>query len=160
MNEITIKSIKKNDYEWIRKTLFSYWSSIRVIIQGKEYFAYRLPGFLAIYQNERVGMLIYSIENKKLVIISIISMIENIGIGSQLLGYATQFAIREELNSIKVTTTNDNTDALRFYQMREFTIRKVNIDIMKEYRKLKPEIPIKGNNEIEIKDEIILEKKL
>ncbi|TFF92394.1 MAG: GNAT family N-acetyltransferase [Promethearchaeota archaeon] len=160
MNGLTVRSITKKDYEWIKKTLINYWSSIRVVAQNREYFADSLPGFLAIYRDNKVGLLIYTIERNKLLIISIISIIENIGIGSLLLKRATQFALKENLNSLIVTTTNDNTDALRFYQIKGFTIKKVNINIMKKYRRLKPQIPIKGKNDIEIKDEIILEKKI
>jgi len=59
-----------------------------------------------------------------------------------------------------VITTNDNVDALRFYQTRGFRIRAIHVNKIKEYREIKPEIPLKGLYDIEIRDEIELEKKI
>ncbi len=57
-------------------------------------------------------------------------------------------------------TTNDNLDALRFYQRRGFTITNVHTDALKESRRLKPEIPKTGLYDIPMRDEIELEKNL
>jgi ribosomal protein S18 acetylase RimI-like enzyme len=59
-----------------------------------------------------------------------------------------------------VITTNDNLDALRFYQRRGFRITKVHTDALKESRRLKSEIPETGLYEIPICDEIELERDL
>ena len=59
-----------------------------------------------------------------------------------------------------VITTNDNLDALRFYQKRGYTITKVHTDALKGWRKQKPEIPETGFYDIPIRDEIELEKDL
>ena len=63
-------------------------------------------------------------------------------------------------NRLWVITTNDNLDALRFYQRRGFRITKVHTDALTERRKLKPEIPETGLYEIPMRDEIELEKDL
>jgi ribosomal protein S18 acetylase RimI-like enzyme len=57
-------------------------------------------------------------------------------------------------------TTNDNTDALRFYQKHGFMLVAVHRNAIEESRKLKPEIPLIGNNNIPIRDEIELEMML
>jgi RimJ/RimL family protein N-acetyltransferase len=54
-------------------------------------------------------------------------------------------------------TTNDNTDALRFYQKAGFRIVAVHQDAVALARRIKPEIPIMGENGIPIRDEIELE---
>ena len=53
-------------------------------------------------------------------------------------------------------TTNDNLRALGFYQKRGFILNKVFFDSIQQARKLKPEIPIKNENGILIRDEIEL----
>ena len=44
--------------------------------------------------------------------------------------------------------------------MKSFKIRAIHIDVIKESRKIKSDIPLLGLNDIEIRDEIELEKRL
>lgn len=53
-------------------------------------------------------------------------------------------------------TTNDNTEALRFYQKRGFAITTIRINEIEKQRKIKPSMPILGNDGIPIRDEIEL----
>ena len=55
-------------------------------------------------------------------------------------------------------TTNDNLDALRFFQKRGFTISRVRVDGMDRIRQMKPDIPEIGYYGIAVRDEIELEK--
>jgi len=56
-----------------------------------------------------------------------------------------------------VTTTNDNVDALRFYQRRGFRLLEVRIGAVDDARAtLKPTIPLVGNHGIDLHDEIEL----
>jgi hypothetical protein len=57
-------------------------------------------------------------------------------------------------------TTNDNTKALRFWQKRGFRLAAVHRNAVEKSRKIKPEIPLTGNDGIPIKDEIELEMAL
>jgi len=58
-----------------------------------------------------------------------------------------------------VITTNDNLDALRFYQRRGFCLVAVHRGAVDRSRaRLKPEIPVAGAYGIPLRDEIELEK--
>lgn len=58
-------------------------------------------------------------------------------------------------------TTNGNVDALRFYQRRGFRLSELHPGATAAAREtLKPGIPLLGNHDILIRDEIILEKLL
>jgi GNAT superfamily N-acetyltransferase len=60
-----------------------------------------------------------------------------------------------------VLTTNDNVDALRFYQRRGFRLSDLHPGAVDESRRrLKPEIPEIGEYGIPIRDEIVLEKEV
>jgi ribosomal protein S18 acetylase RimI-like enzyme len=60
-----------------------------------------------------------------------------------------------------VLTTNDNLDALRFYQRRGFRLAELYPGAVQDARvRLKPEIPASGNHGIPIRDEIVLDKLL
>jgi hypothetical protein len=58
-------------------------------------------------------------------------------------------------------TTNDNVDALRFYQRRGFRLAALRTRAVDELRRrLKPTIPAVGEHGIPIRDEIELEIEL
>lgn len=160
MENIKIKNISLADQAWIKKVFQENWSSNKVVCQGKTYMYKNLQGFVAFLQGKRVGLLTYTKHEEVVKIITLNSTVKNVGIGSKLLNYLIDFFENKNVNSIEVATTNDNTEALRLYQMKGFAIKKVNLNIMKAYRKIKPELPIKGNNEIEIRDEFVLEKRV
>ncbi len=60
-----------------------------------------------------------------------------------------------------VLTTNDNVDALRFYQRRGFRLTAIRCGAVDQARRtLKPQIPMIGNYGIPIRDEIELAQDL
>jgi RimJ/RimL family protein N-acetyltransferase len=61
------------------------------------------------------------------------------------------------MRRVWLITTNDNSDALKFYQKAGFRIVAVHRDAVALARRLKPEIPLVGENGIPIRDEIELE---
>lgn len=63
-------------------------------------------------------------------------------------------------NRVWLITSNDNVEALRFYQRRGYRITAVYPGAIDEARKIKPAIPLIGNHGIEIHDEIELAKEL
>jgi GNAT superfamily N-acetyltransferase len=160
LKEISIREKHTSDLDWIRELLIKGWSSLKIVTLGELYQADKVPGLVALIQDKPVGLLTYIIKKKAILIISFNSLIKNIGIGTAFINYLSNLGKREKLNSILVTTTNDNIEASLFYQKRGFQIIKINVGIIEEYRKLKPEIPKKGNYDIEIRDEIILKKEL
>lgn len=60
-----------------------------------------------------------------------------------------------------LVTTNDNVDALRFYQRRGFTLTALRTHAVTYSRQvLKPGIPVTGSYGIELRDELELAKDL
>ena len=59
-----------------------------------------------------------------------------------------------------VITTNDNLNAIGFYQKRGFELVAVHRGAVNESRKIKPSIPLIGNHGIPLRDEIELEMSL
>jgi GNAT superfamily N-acetyltransferase len=81
------------------------------------------------------------------------------GAGTALLEAACQLARRHGCTRMWVITTNDNVDALRFYQRRGFCLVRVHRGAVDRSRaSLKPEIPAVGAYGIPLRDEIELEK--
>jgi N-acetylglutamate synthase-like GNAT family acetyltransferase len=59
-----------------------------------------------------------------------------------------------------VATTNDNVDALRFYQRRGFHLIALRPGSIEDARRLKPSIPAVGEHGIPLRDEIELARPL
>ena len=81
------------------------------------------------------------------------------GTGTALIEAVGQLARRQGRARLWVITTNDNTDALRFYQRRGFCLVAVHRGAVDRSRaSLKPEIPPVGAYGIPLRDEIELER--
>jgi ribosomal protein S18 acetylase RimI-like enzyme len=81
------------------------------------------------------------------------------GGGTALAAAVATIAADAGCRRLWVVTTNDNVDALRFYQRRGFRIAEVRPGAVDESRRtLKPHIPPTGDYGIPLRDEIELDK--
>jgi ribosomal protein S18 acetylase RimI-like enzyme len=158
--KIEIRPTTKSDADWITKVLLDNWASNIIVTRGISYEADRLPGFVAEVKGKRMGLLTYNIANGELEIVTLNAIEEGIGIGTALLEEVEKTAKETKCTRIWLITTNDNVDALRFYQKREYEIKSVHRYAIEESRKLKPQLPFVGKYGIPIRDEIELEKKI
>lgn len=101
-----------------------------------------------------VGLLAYRLDGDTVEIVVLHAAVRHRGVGTALLdALAATFPGRE----IWLVTTNDNLDALRFYQRRGFRIRSVAPGAADDARRtLKPSIPTHGAHGIAVRDEIEL----
>lgn len=159
-SDILIRRKNHTDYDWISNLLTSEWTSVQIVTRGKSYDASRLPAFLAIVDDRRAGLVTYSVQQRECQIVSLNSLVENIGIGKTLLAAVEREASSMGCRRLWLITTNDNTDALRFYQKRGLRIAALHLGAIEKSRRLKPEIPMRGFADIPILDEIELEKPL
>ena len=160
LSPFTIRKIQNEDKAWIEKFIEEQWASTALITRRKKYYAHLLDGIIAIQNGNPVGLITFCIENSDCQIITLNTIVENIGIGTELLKMATELAQKNKCNRIWLITTNDNTPALRFYQTRGFSLKKLYCNEIEYARQLKPEIPVYGIDSIPIRDEIELEYKL
>lgn len=133
------------------------WGSEMVVAHGDVLFPAELEGFIAFAGEEKDGLVTYQIKGEACEIVTLNSLKPNLDIGSQLVCHLAGFAREKGCNRLWLVTTNDNTNALRFYQKIGFHMRALRPGIIPEYRKIKPEIPLKGADGIPIRDEIELE---
>ncbi|HEV7646611.1 MAG TPA: GNAT family N-acetyltransferase [Actinophytocola sp.] len=119
-----------------------------------------LPGWLALAEpdGEVVGLLTY-LAGGEVVDIVTINAFAGGGIGAALVE-ALAGEVRGMAVRLRVTTTNDNTRSLRFYQRAGFRLTALHLGAVDEARKIKPEIPAIGHDGIPIRDELELEMEL
>jgi N-acetylglutamate synthase-like GNAT family acetyltransferase len=157
---LQVRPLTAEDSKWVQRNIIEYWGDTLVVAHGKVYHPETLPGFVALLKGNRVGLLTYALEDKNCEIVTINSTKPGIGIGTLLLKAVTQAAQEAGCKRLWLITTNDNLDALRFYQKRGFRLVTVHRHAVDAARRLKPAIPSIGNDQIPLHDEIELEMML
>lgn len=157
MPEVIIQPITEQEHAWVRQFAIAHWDANIVIGHGVTYELDKQPGFIATKNGERVGLITYHTQGLECEIVSLNSLHESEGIGTELIETVKQVALQAGCTRLWLITTNDNLHALRFYQKRGFMLVAVHRNAVEQARKLKPEIPLYGNDGIPIRDEIELE---
>ncbi|MFZ1979194.1 MAG: GNAT family N-acetyltransferase [Bacteroidota bacterium] len=160
MTTISIRSINNTDKTWINRILTDRWGSTAIVTRGIIQAANELSGFVAIEKNNRLGLLTYRFDAGECEVVSLDSLSDGCGIGSSLLKSVEKVAKEKRCNRIWLITTNDNLHALRFYQRRGYVLVAIYRNAIEISRHLKPQIPIIGKDDIPLRDEIELEKRL
>ncbi|HEV2662876.1 MAG TPA: GNAT family N-acetyltransferase [Ktedonobacteraceae bacterium] len=155
MPDIAIHPLTDADHEWVKEFIMQRWGSPIMIGHGVIYTISELPGFVADREGEHVGLLTYNIQGRACEIVSLDST--RPGVGTALMKAIKAYAQQEGCTRLWLVTTNDNLHALRFYQKRGYVLVAVHRDAVTQARKLKPQIPLLGNDDIPIRDEIELE---
>lgn len=112
-------------------------------------------GFVAEHDGQRRGVLTYAGRSDGTEILYVEAETPHIGVGTALVQALSRLVGRQR---IWLVTTNDNLDALRFYQRRGFSIREVRPGAVDRAREtIKPGIGLVGAYGIPLRDEIELE---
>jgi GNAT superfamily N-acetyltransferase len=142
----------------ITEFMLRNWGSSRMAVHGRVFEVPHLSGFVAEVDGELCGHLHYLVEAASVEVVWIGTVGERQGAGSALLAACARLARDRGLERMWLVTTNDNLDALRFYQRRGFRLLAVHPDAVDDARRdLKPEIPETGSFGIPMRDELQLE---
>jgi GNAT superfamily N-acetyltransferase len=154
MDSFEIHAILPADQSFIAELLQQHWGDRKVVSRGKVHDAALLPGLIAERDGSPVGLITLHYEGNACEVVTLDAFVAREGIGSALLRKAQEEAVARGYNRFWLITTNDNIDALAFYQKCGFRMVAVHPDAVSEARKLKPQIPLMTDNGILILDEI------
>lgn len=153
-----IHSIQPSDSQWVKAWISEHWGDDIIVVHGTVYHPHQYPGYYARKDHRVVGLITYRIENDACEILTLDSLLPGQGIGTCLL-YAVRDAARSAAcKRLWLITTNDNLQAISFYQHRGFNLVAVHAGAVDQARKIKPGIPLYGENGIRIQDEIEFEE--
>ncbi len=155
-----VRPLTSEDRPWVQKVLLQYWASTKQVAKGRVFQADELPGFAAWRGDEPVGVITYDIRDNECQIITHNALAGHGGIGSCLLAEVRTLARERGCSRIWLITTNDNVQAMRFYQRRGFEFVAVHRNAIAESRRLKSEIPDTGMDGVPIRHEIEMEQTL
>lgn len=155
-----IEPLTNTYHDWVVSLLNNQWGSSLIISKGNKHFADKLPGFIAFKEDKPIGLLTYNVIKDALEIVTLNSLVEKAGIGTSLLETVKNEAVSLGVKRIWCITTNDNLKSQDFYRKRGFMQVAVYKNAVTKARKLKPEIPLVGQNSTPIEDEIEFELNL
>lgn len=145
------------DPEALRKFVTAAWGAETVAAHGERMRPQDHPGFVALDAQRIVGHAAYRIDGRACEPVAIAADPPGRGIGGGLLQAVIAAARKAGCGSVWLTTTNDNLEALRFYQRRGFRLRELRPGAVDEARRtLKAEIPTTGQGGVPMRDELDL----
>jgi len=157
---LNVRRLTPADHSRLLQFFVEHWGGDFMVTRGTIYRPKQLEGFVIEDVDEWVGLLTFFIKDNELEVTSLDSLREGQGLGTELMNAVMDVAREQKCQRVFLITTNDNLNALGFYQKRGFELVTIYRGALNETRKLKPNIPLIGYNNIPLRDEIELEIKL
>jgi ribosomal protein S18 acetylase RimI-like enzyme len=154
-----VRALTDADHDAVVELLTAASGTV-VVGHGTVYDATTLPGVVAEQDGRIVGLLTYTIADDEFEVVTIDAPVRQKGVGSALMTAAIELARQAGARRLWLITTNDNLDAVRFYQRRGLRIVAVAPGAVDTSRELKPSIPLTGAYGIPMHDELTLELRL
>jgi ribosomal protein S18 acetylase RimI-like enzyme len=154
---LSVRPVEDSDRDWLGETL-TQLGQLRIVSRGRlTEDASRLDGFLAERAGTKVGYALVRVDNRELEVVALEALTRRQGIGTALLAAAADEARKAGCARAWLITTNDNLDAVRFYQRRGWDLVALHRDAVTAGRKLKPELPEVGDYGLPIRHELEFE---
>jgi GNAT superfamily N-acetyltransferase len=152
-----VYEITDDQRENVKSIIEKEWGS-PVAVRGRLLYPEQHRGFYCTGKDgEFSGLITFCIKDDQCEIVTLNSFLPNLGVGTKLVRAVQKTAKEEGCLRYWLITTNDNVDAIRFYQIKGFHLAAIYKDSVSELRKIKPSIPETGEYGIPIRDEIELE---
>lgn len=137
------------------------WAEVFIISCGRKLYPAELEGLVALDDNDNiVGFVTYEIIDSVCEVVTLDALEKFSGVGTKLLERLVDKLRSQDIKRLWLITTNDNIDAIRFYQRRGWKMVGINVDALDYSRQLKPKIPLIGEYGIPLRHEIVFEYSL
>ena len=155
---VDLRPTRAGDRDWIRAALRSEWGSAAVVSRGRlTEDASALGGLVAERDGRAAGYALLRLEGDAGEVVVLHSLERRAGVGTALLEGARAEAARAGCARLWLVTTNDNVEAIRFYQRRGWDWVEFHRDSLIASRHLKPAIPRTGAHGIPLRHELVFE---
>ena len=151
-----------SDRQWLAALWQAEWGGDVMVTRGAVRRLGTATSLIARSGGGNVGAVTYAVDRgtARCELLSLSASVRGQGVGSALLAAAEDRARGEGCRRIWLVTSNDNLDALRFYQRRDYRLVAVHVGAIDAARRLKSSIPLVGSYGIPLHDEIELERSL
>jgi ribosomal protein S18 acetylase RimI-like enzyme len=154
---LAVRPVEERDRAWLHEAVVEEWGSDRVVSRGRlTEPVSACPGFVAELDGRPAGLVLLAEREDGLEVVALVALEPGVGVGGALLAAVEHEAARCGTRAWLITT-NDNLEALRFYQRRGWELVALHRDAVTEARRQKPEIPETGEHGIPIRHELEFE---
>jgi GNAT superfamily N-acetyltransferase len=151
------KVITLAEKDWVLE-IARTWGADFVVTRGRKVYPTQLEGYYAEDETgAKIGLVTYEIIGDQCEVVTLDAFVKFSGVGTVLMEKVRQRARSAGCRRLWLITTNDNLDAIRFYQKRGFTIAGVHVNALEKSRQMKPTIPVVGQFGIPLRDEVEFE---
>ena len=157
---ILIRAPHASERAWLERQLLQSWGSTVVVSRGQVHDASRLSALVAVHGDELVGLATFILDDAQCELLTLDALRQRQGVGSALLARVAERAAERGCRRVWLITTNDNIDAIRFYQRRGLRLTAVHPGAVDDARRIKPTISMIGEHGIPIHDELEFELRL
>ncbi len=154
---ISIRPSTASDLAFITATLTREFGSTQIWSRRRAFECVGLPTLIALDAGTPVGLSVHRFEADECELIALVATNPGGGVGSTLLESTRRAAANRNCRRLFLTTTNDNLDALRFYQRRGMKLAALHAGAMNHARSMQPSIPVNGHYNIPMRDDLELE---
>jgi GNAT superfamily N-acetyltransferase len=156
-----IRRVTPDDRGWIAEVLTAHFASTRIVSRGHVYEdASILDGFAVEADRRPAGFALWHEVDGDAELVVIVTLNRGSGAGAMLMDAMLDHARAEGWHRLWLITTNDNVDAIRFYQRAGWDWVAFHRDAVTKNRVLKPELPELGSHSLPIRHEIEFEAPL
>ena len=156
-DELEVRPARDDERGVIERHVAELWG-LPVVSRGRVHDVSAMPALVCAEGDELLGFATYHpADDGTCELVTLLALRPRSGVGSALVEGVAREAMRLGCVRLWLVTTNDNLDALRFYQRRGLRIAAVHPGAMDEVRALKPGLPATGDHGIPLRDLIELE---
>jgi ribosomal protein S18 acetylase RimI-like enzyme len=154
---VAVRPLREDERAWLAEHLELSWGGTTIVSRGRVHDAAQLPALVAQAGEELLGLATFEMRHGACELVAIEAFRRRRGVGSALLAAVIAHARAGGCERLWLVTTNDNLEALRFYQRRDMRLVAVHPGAVEQARALKPAIPRIGEHGIPLRDELELE---
>jgi ribosomal protein S18 acetylase RimI-like enzyme len=155
-----VRAVRADELDWLVAHLHLAWGGATIVSRGRTRDVSRLPALVCTQGADLLGLATYEITGEECELVTIEAFRRRQGVGTALLDAVIAAARKHGCARLCLVTTNDNLTAQRFYERHGLRFVATQAGAVDEARKLKPEIPLIGEDGIEIHDELEYELRL
>lgn len=143
----------------LQERLAGTWGSSVLITRGRIHDMAVLKGFVATDEvtGRLAGIALFRVDQQEMELVALDSIFQRRGIGTRLVDSVVAHFRSNGFKRLWLITTNDNVNAIRFYQKRGFDLCAFHKEGIAKSRLLRPQIPKIGYDGIPIRHEIEFE---
>ncbi len=148
------------DCAWVAEVWLAEWGGEVMVTRGRLHRLAEMQALIAWDEGGRAGLATYRLQDRDCELMSLNALTDGRGVGTALLAAVEEAARVAGCPRLWLITSNDNLDALRFYQRRGYRLVAVHPGAVDAAREVKPTIPLVGNYGIPLHDDLELAKNL